>query len=253
MRKVHLNTKLIASLQKVLRMSNPEIEKESGLSDSTWRRINKAPLRITVQQLLQLSNGLSIPVRRFFVPEGTGYVGTREDYIITEGFQKCGYDSEAVRNVMGRDGGITQKDAGHAVSLSYTRAVTSLLSVSRLPVTRLLDFCEAFYLNPFDFLTDMNPENPALLGRKRRQPDSAAVIARRIELMTRGEMAQLRSDIDALRREMDSVTANYADLLERFDALTKAQSSLANRIGVKIDNVTNNYIAMAVEPETGNR
>lgn len=249
MRKVHLNTKLITNLQKVLRMSNPEIERESGLSDSTWRRINKIPLRITVQQLLLLANGLNIPVRRFFVPEGIGYVGTREDYIITEGFQKCGYDSEAVRNVMGRDGGITKKDAGHAVSLSYTRAMTSLLSVSRLPVTRLLDFCEAFYLNPFDFLTDRNPENPVLLGKKRRQTDSATVIARRVELMTRGEMAQLRSDIDALRMEMTGILANYADLLEKFDALSKAQSNLANRIGVKIDNVTNNYIAMAVEPD----
>lgn len=253
MRKSYLNTDLIASLQRVLRAKNNEIVMATDLSDSTWRRINKKPSRITVQQILALANGMSIPVSRFFSPEGCSYIGSREDYIVTENFQKCYYDSEAVKKIIGYGNSITYKDAADALKLNWTRVAPVLLSVSRLPVTKFLDFCEAFYLNPFDYLVDPNPSNPVLLGKKRKQPDmGAASIAQLIEKITKEEVSQLRQEVTELRTNIQEMSTNFDNLMSKFDELSKSHNNLIHSIGVKIDSANHSHIviANASEPES---
>ena len=72
---IQLNEDLFKALSQALRMTYKEISTQSGISMTTLYRIIEAPLKISVQQLIDLSNGLHVPVSRFFSRDNKESIG----------------------------------------------------------------------------------------------------------------------------------------------------------------------------------
>lgn len=203
--KTKLNTHLLSTLPRVMRMTNNEVSDASGISIACWYRLLKAPEKITVQQLLGLANGLLVPVSRFFSPGRGDITDRREDYVMKTGYQNCYYDSDAVRRRIGEGTATSWREAADAVGMHWTNVSASLLAVSRTPVTRLLALCETFGFDPFDFLVDPNRDP----GRRH----GTAADGRRFDELTE-EVAGLRRDVKALAETVAGLTKKYEDLLE---------------------------------------
>ena len=153
---MQLNEKLLKELPRILNMTNGAISEKSNIAISTWYRIVQTPSKISVHQLIDLANGLHIPVSRFFSSEYSDEIGKREDYIVSDNFKECYYNGEAIQKVVKSGVVSSYKDAATSVGVHPNRVKESLLAVHRLPVTRLLNFCNAFTLNFFEFIVDPN-------------------------------------------------------------------------------------------------
>lgn len=167
---LHLNTKLITSLSKILFMPNSMLMKAASISSTTWYVVMKTPDTITIQQLLAISNGLHIPVRLFFYIGDNNELGNRDDYVIGN-YQPCHYDGDVLKSVVNNRPDATWQKAAKATGMSYQNLQRSLLAETRLPVTRLLTVCKAFELDPFEVIIDPNP--PHADQRKKEKTISA--------------------------------------------------------------------------------
>ena len=152
---IQLNENLIKSLPQVLNMSHADVATVVGIANTTWYRLLKEPQKFTVEQLLKLANGLHIPVNKFFCRPSTD-MGKREDYVINYNYKSCYYDIEAVRKLMKEKTTISWNDAAEATGVNVLRIKESLLAVHRLPVVRLIIFCDFFGLDLFDYIVDPN-------------------------------------------------------------------------------------------------
>jgi alkylated DNA nucleotide flippase Atl1 len=153
---MQLNETLLKELPRILYMTNKAISAQSNIANATWYRIVSSPSKISVQQLIDLANGLHIPVSRFISRDGTGVIVQRDNLIISNGYQNCYYDSSAVQKVISSGIVSSYRDAASIVGLHPNRVKESLLAIHRLPVSRLLDFCTTLKLNPFEFIVDPN-------------------------------------------------------------------------------------------------
>ena len=214
--KAKLNTHLLSTLPRVLRMTHNEVADASGISIACWYRLAKDPGKITVQQLIGLANGLHVPVSRFFSFDCADEISVREDYIVTDGYQNCYYDSEAVQRKVGRGQATSWREAASAVGMHWTNVSSSLLAVSRTPVTRLLELCEAFSFDLFEFLVDPNRDCQKRHGVRPKQSDA-------------GNDA-LRDEIAALNRKINDLTTTVNDLSGRYKALIDRHSRLENMV-----------------------
>lgn len=194
-----LNTKLIANLNKVVRVTHDELSGKTGLSIATWYRIYKNPGIITVPQLLALANGLHIPVRRFFSTRDLLFVGKREDYVV-EPYAPCYYDGEAAAASIGRNTNITKRAASATIGVHWVRVTDALRGTRRLTVAQLLRFCHTYKLNIFDFIIDPNARKNKGGGR-----DNPALDVELQDL--RQGFAQLREDYSRLKAAYDEVAA----------------------------------------------
>lgn len=152
---VQLNELLLKSLAQVLSMSHADVATAAGIANTTWYRLLKEPQKFTVEQLLCLANGLHIPVSKFFSISSTD-IGNREDYVVNYDYKNCYYDIEAVRKLMKEKTIISWSDAAEVTGVNVLRVKESLLAVHRLPVSRLIIFCDAFDLDLFDYIVDPN-------------------------------------------------------------------------------------------------
>lgn len=203
---VRLNTLLLSALPSVLCMTHNEVSSAAGISIACWYKIVKEPERISVQQLLGLANGLSVPVRRFFSPDGADIVGTREDYILRSGYLTCYYDTDAVRRRTDRESAKAWHDAAGSVGIRWNGMAASLLTVSRTPVVKLLTFCKVLGLDVFEFIVDPNRTDTA------------------------GEDAGLHRELGELRNDIRELSESVRSLKEKFDTLLLAQRELERRM-----------------------
>ena len=229
MEKVRLNTKLISSLSNVLFIPAAEIIVASEIANSTYYRIMQTPIIITIQQLLCIANGLHVPVRRFFSFGNADIIGKREDYI-AEPYQPCHYDEDALQEFVQNCNTATWKRAAEATGMSYSRLRNSLLAVTRTPVTRFLQVCSVFGINPFSILIDPNPE----VKRKSR---SAA-----------GRDAKLAEELSMLRQDVNTLSRHVADLTKKYEELLSAHDALLRQINVNIHNFTDSSLSIAADP-----
>ena len=233
MKKTQINVRLLAILPKVLRCTNPEIIRKTGIADSTWYRIVREPERITVQQLLSIANGMQVPVRRFFSHDGIDYVNAREDYVVSDGYRECYYDSDEMRRTIGPGTAITWKRVSETLGVHWTSVEPMMMSVRRLPVKSLLDFCRDFGFDPFKFIIDTNPPRKAGAAR---QTSGARRTAEGTEEVLR-QMAGLREKI--------------AGLEKKYEELSQLYKRLVNHIAVSYDihHFSDSSIAIAAEKE----
>lgn len=208
-----LNEDLFKNLAGALRMTYKEISTQSGISITTLYRIIETPLKISVQQLIDLANGLSVPVSRFFSQDSKDAVGEREDYIKLYDFRFCFYDKNAVQKVMESDTVSSYRDIASIVGLHPNRVKESLLAEHRLPVTRLLNFCDSLKIDFFSIVVD--PNSISANAKERKNLDTVseyATIMNHIATIQR-EMASFKvlledtkRDIDELNKKLDAVT-----------------------------------------------
>lgn len=206
MNTISLNTKLIASLSEAKFMSVGEMIDATIENKSTWYRILKSPERITLQQLLSIANGLHIPVRRFFLTGGKEVEVKRcEDYI-TDDYKPCGYDADALREMVKKRHDATWQKAADATDMTPDNLKNSLLAVRRTPVTRFLDACRALKIDPFSILLDPNPE-PKPKGRRTAADDANSALYAEVKL--------LRRDVESLKKVVNELKGKYEDLKRR--------------------------------------
>lgn len=218
--KTTLNIRLLSTLPRVLRMTHKEVSDASGISIACWYRLVKNPQKITIQQLLDLSNGLYIPVRLFFSTDKTDFVGVREDYILSSAvYLKCYYDSDAVHRHIGSGTATSWRDAAVAVGMHWTNVAQSLLAVRRTPVARLLELCKAFNFNLFEFLIDPNTQ----------QTDKAVEGGNAL----RQQIADLSRSVADVMEKYKTLQAKHNALLKRHNELEKSfHDYLGSRLGM---------------------
>ena len=209
---MQLNEKLLKELPRILNMTNGAISEKSNIAISTWYRIVQTPSKISVHQLIDLANGLHIPVSRFFSSEYFDEIGKREDYIVCDNFKECYYNGEAIQKVVKSGVVSSYKDAATTVGVHPNRVKESLLAVHRLPVTRLLNFCNAFTLNFFEFIVDPNLETDSgvldsrlgipLLSKpyKHNLAEEYLIEMQRL----RAQYLNTQSELDAMRRNQNN-------------------------------------------------
>ena len=228
--KAKLNIHLLSTLPRVLRMTHNEVSEASGISIAQWYRLAKTPDKITVQQLLGLANGLSVPVSRFFSFGKTEIIGMREDYVIPN-YQKCYYDSEAVQQRIGRGTATSWREAAETIGMHWTSVSASLLAVSHTPVVRLLTICETFHFDPFEFLIDPNVGEPK---RKRNAPPSPG-----------SNDDNLRDEIATLRKNVADLTNTVSALSDKYASLFEAHKLLLDRFN---EHIMDGVMGKAADP-----
>ena len=194
---LQLNEKLFKSLSSVLRMTYKEISSQTNIAMTTLYRIIETPSKISVQQLLDLANGLCVPVSRFFSKDSKEPVGEREDYIEFDHYKLCFYDKGAMQKVINSSIVSSYREIASVVGLHPNRVKESLLAEHRLPVTRLLKFCETLKLEFFNFVIDPNSIS---VNTKEQNKNLGGV----------SEYATIMYDIATMQREI----ASFKILLE---------------------------------------
>lgn len=211
---LQLNENLFKGMAHVLRMSYKEISTQSGISITTLYRIIETPLKISVQQLIDLANGLCVPVSRFFSQNSMEEVGEREDYINSNYYKLCFYDKSAVQRIIESDTVSSYRDIASVVGLHPNRVKESLLAEHRLPVTRLLNFCDNLNIDFFSIVVDPNSISSHAMEQKKNleKVSEYTTIMNDIATIQR-EMASFKilledtkRDIDELHRKLDAVT-----------------------------------------------
>lgn len=209
-----LNEDLFKNLAGALRMTYKEISTQSGISITTLYRIVETPLKISVQQLIDLANGLCVPVSRFFSKDSKEAVGEREDYINFNHYEICFYDKSAVQRIIDSDTVSSYRDIASIVGLHPNRVKESLLAEHRLPVTRLLSFCDNLKIDFFSIVVDPNSISAHTMEQEKSLGGVSeyATIMYNFAAMQR-EMASFKvlledtkRDIDELNKKLDAVT-----------------------------------------------
>ena len=216
-RMLQLNVDLFKDLAGALRMTYKEISSQSNISMTTLYRIIETPSKISVQQLIDLANGLRVPVSRFFSKDSKEAVGEREDYINFNHYKLCFYDKSAMQKVIDSNTVSSYREIASVVGLHPNRVKESLLAEHRLPVTRLLTFCDSLKIDFFNFVVDPN----AISANARKQRNDLgnaseyAAILHDIESMLREQAIfrdEIRRDIARLDKKIDLfINANYEE------------------------------------------
>lgn len=220
---LQLNENLFKGMAHVLRMSYKEISTQSGISITTLYRIIETPLKISVQQLIDLANGLCVPVSRFFSQNSMEEVGEREDYINSNYYKLCFFDKSAVQRIIESDTVSSYRDIASVVGLHPNRVKESLLAEHRLPVTRLLNFCDNLNIDFFSIVVD--PNSISAKAKERKDLDTVseyAIIMNDIATMMREQAIfrdEVRRDIARLNKKIDMfIDANYEEFKDPNEA-----------------------------------
>ena len=211
---MQLNENLLKELPRVLCMTHAAISAQSNIAIATWYRIVQTPSKISVQQLLDLANGLQVPVSRFISMDDKNVVSEHEEYIVFSGYKECYYDRDAIQKVISSGMVSSYRDAAPCVGLHPNRVKESLLAIHRLPVVRLLNFCTKFTLNVFDFIVDPNFPNANVKDQKviTAQSSEYAAVLHGIATLLREQAifrAELRRDITRLSEKIDKIINEY--------------------------------------------
>ena len=193
-------------------MTHGAISAQSNIAIATWYRIVQTPSKISVQQLLDLANGLQIPVSRFFSVDASGEIGKREDYIVSNNYKKCYFNREAIQDIVKSGVVSSYKDAATSMGVHPNRVKESLLAVHRLPVTRLLNFCNIFTLNFFDFVVDSNLQTDSgVLDSRLAIPLLAKPFKGNLAEDYYSQMQNLRTELINTKLDLDTLRRNQGN------------------------------------------
>lgn len=204
---IRINIYLINSLGRVLGMTNTELMNATGIMNATWYRIIGHPKQITVQQLISFSNGLNIPIRRFFLYDDTDMVGNKE-YYIENPYKQCYYDTKGLLHLIETQAVTTWQDVADALGISRSNLRNSLLLNTRLPLDRFLRACDLFGIDPFCVIIDPNP-----LQNVHKEPTD--------EISIKEEFAEIQHDISIIKSEVTILRAEVMNIRRFMSRLDK--------------------------------
>ena len=207
-----LNENLFKNLTSALRMTYKEISSQSNISMTTLYRIIETPSKISVQQLIDLANGLRVPVSRFFTKDNKEPIGQREDYIKFNDYKLCYFDKGAIQRVIDSGSVSSYREIASVLGLHPNRVKESLFAEHRLPVTRLITFCTTFNLYFYDFVID--PNTPIVSSERDKTialhylNSKANNISPEDFFAMRLEMVKLRQELFDTKQELDTLRQN---------------------------------------------
>ena len=229
---IRLNGKLISMLNHVLGISKAELIDRTSLSSSTYHRIAQEPDIITIQQLLSISNGLHIPLSRFFSTGRADIIGKR-DNLVADPFTPCRYDAETLQELVTNSTAANWSKAAETIGVTRSNLRNSLLAVTRTPVARFLMVCDVFEIEPFKILVDPNLTRPEESRRSSAMPTPSK---------------NIREEIAQLQKQVNDLAATVEDLSVKYDKLLAAHNALARRVSVNIDTINNSHLSIVTEP-----
>ena len=242
---IQLNSKLLMTLSDIIGMTNATIMQRTGLKNTTFYTIIKRPDEMSVQQLLQLANGLHIPVSRFFTAESTD----QPDEYITNPYFDCYYDGDAMRRIVKEYHVATWTDAFRLTGITRGHIRKSLTSTTRLPVTRFLSVCDGFGIDPFTILIDPNKAADDKTKRKHKTAttDAANGSAAKIAAIPPTDLTALRREVTRLRADLAVVRRDLADMHKKYTALLTDHEELSRRVQVNIGTIHDSHLSIAAE------
>ena len=250
---IRLNTRLLTTLSHVIGMTDTVIMEVTNIKSTTFYTIKRTPLEVTVQQLLQFANVLHIPVSRFFTADDYDLIERRE-YYIAEPYEPCYYDSDKVQQIILSRTVATWQDAANITGMARNRIRGSLLSQTRLPVTRFLTICNAFGIDPFTILIDPNQPARGKAPRRRKETATSAssgppTDAKRIQSIPASDLTALRREVTRIRADLAQARREIAELSKQYSTLLKAHNALSHRVQVNIENFTDSHLSIAAESD----
>lgn len=249
MKTYRLNTKLLMTLGHVIGMTNAAMMDAAGINNTTWYTILRNPADVAIQQLLAIANGLKIPVSRFFTTENYDMID-RPDAYVTHPYINCYYDGEAFRNIINNTA-VTWTKISELTGITRGHIRNSLLSATRLPVSRFLTVCKGFSIEPFSILID---PNPALAKAKGKTTGITSSDIRNIAptdfAALHDTINQLRTELESARRLIEENRQRIHDLTHQCQSLQSAQETLARRINVNINSISDSNISIAADAKS---
>lgn len=243
-----LNTKLLMTLNHVIGMTNSAIMEATGINNTTWYTILRNPNCITIQQLLAVANGLKIPVSRFFTTESYDMIERPDDYV-THPYISCYYDGEAFRHIINTTP-VTWTKLSELTGVTRGHARNSLLSATRLPVSRFLKVCEGFSIEPFTILIDPNPALTKTKSKHGRTANDIKNIPPTNFAALHNTINQLRTELENARQLIEENRQLIHDLTHQCQSLQNAQETLARRINVNIHSISDSSISIAADAKS---
>ena len=235
--KLKLNETLINSLDSVLDKNWAKLCKYIDISRSTLYRLKDNPAGIGMKQLLSICNGLKIPVSRFFYTGTTRTIGKLEDYVV-DSYLPCLYDYGVLREIISDRHDITWVKAYEIIGITTDNLKKSLLSEDA-PVNRVLDFCDAFDIDPFTVIIDPNPKRVS-----KRDTPSPTMLAEVSNMQD--EIRKLTTATAELTKKYEGLVVKYNDINTKYVKMLDAYSYLLQRV----DNyMSNSLVDLAAEPD----
>lgn len=239
MERIRLNINLMEQLFEVAAAPVLETLSEAGIAQSTlWGWIdaektgNGKRMRqggIPVLALINLCNAMRIPVRKLFVEEGdVDVIPLRSELVsLRSQFIPCHFDMEAFRKGFGIRSGAKMSVTSmlDRLGVSYTVYVAWIADAKNLRVQSLLDICNEFGYDFFQFVVD---ENGASLEKDNVCPKENG-LTEAIESKER-ENASLLREIKSMEKDLKETLKQKEELAEENAALKIERSELVYEV-----------------------
>lgn len=239
MERIRLNINLMEKLFKVTAFPVLETLSEAGIAQSTlcgWidaeksgngKRIRQGGFPVLV--LINLCNAMRIPVRKIFIEEGTeGKIPLRSDLVsMRSQYIPCHFDMSEFRKSFGIRSGAKMSVTSmlDRLGVSYTVYVAWIADAKNLRVQSLLDICNEFGYDFFQFVVD---ENGASLEKDNVCPKENG-LTEAIESKER-ENASLLREIKSMEKDLKETLKQKEELAKENAALKIERSELVYEV-----------------------
>lgn len=222
------NRKLFTQLSDVLDLSFAKIAERCGLRQPVLSRYVTGEIELSLQVLIQLCNGLRMPIYYFVSENGNDFFPTRETATLSAEYWKpIRWDAAVIDSVFGDGvGRIYWKDVSKMMGVSSQKAHPRFLLQTRFPITDFLSVCSKYDISPYTFLIDSNstslnmkssPTTPTDLYEHNSTKDMPY-----LDLQFRGNLVE---DYLSMRKEMNNLRKQLIETKYELNTLQQKQKS----------------------------
>ena len=222
------NRKLLTQLSDILDISFTKIAERCGLTQQVLSRYVTGEIEVSLQVLIQLCNGLRMPINYFVSENGKDYFPTRETATIAQELWKpIEWNATVIDSIFGDGAGrIYWKDVSKIMGVSSQKAHPRFLLQTRFPITVFLSVCSKFDISPFTFLIDSNNTTPNLKSSSTNPTDLYGHNGTKnmpyLDLQFRGNLVE---DYFSMRKEMDNLRKQLIETKYELNTLQQKQNS----------------------------
>ena len=226
------NRMLFTQLSDVLDLSFAKIADRCGLRQQVLSRYVTGEIELSLQVLIQLCNGLRMPICYFISENGNHIIPNREAATLPLAqWQPITWNHQAAELTFGDgEGKIYWKDVAAVMGVSSQKPHERFLLRKRFPIEGFLATCTHYQISPFKFLVDPNLE----AGIQGSTSQGAAVPH---PSKRRSTADTSRADFVALTRKLDDLNASVLDLTKKVESLLAVHEALISRVQKNIQDV----------------